>query len=38
VADKHVQEPPPDTPSAEHGLLVLVARSAVVAALRKLPG
>jgi RNA polymerase sigma-70 factor (sigma-E family) len=38
VADKHVQETPPDMPSAEHGMLVLVERSAVVAALRTLPG
>ena len=38
VADKHVQKPPPDMPSAEHGLLVLVERSAVLAALRKLTG
>jgi RNA polymerase sigma-70 factor (sigma-E family) len=38
VADKHLPKPPPDMPSAEHGLLVLVERSAVVAALRKLPG
>ena len=38
VADKHVQKPPPDMPSAEHGVLVLVERSAMVAALRKLPG
>jgi RNA polymerase sigma-70 factor (sigma-E family) len=38
VADKHLQKPPPDMPSAEHGLLVLVERSVVVAALRKLPG
>jgi RNA polymerase sigma factor (sigma-70 family) len=35
VADKHLQKPPPDMPSAEHGL---VERSAVVAALRTLPG
>ena len=38
VVDKHLPKPPPDMPSAEHGLLVLVERSAVVAALRKLPG
>jgi len=35
VADKHMPKPPPDMPSAEHGL---VERSAVVAALRTLPG
>jgi RNA polymerase sigma-70 factor (sigma-E family) len=38
VADKHLPTPSPDMPSAEHGVLVLVERSAVVAALRKLPG
>ena len=38
VADKHLPKPPPDMPSAEHGLLVLVERSAVLAALRKLTG
>jgi RNA polymerase sigma-70 factor (sigma-E family) len=38
VADKHPPNPPPDMPSAEHGALVLLERSAVVAALRKLPG
>ena len=38
VVDKHVPKPPPDMPSAEHGLLVLVERSAVIAALRTLPG
>ena len=37
VADKHLQKPPPDMPSAEHGALVLLERSAVVAALRDLP-
>jgi RNA polymerase sigma-70 factor (sigma-E family) len=38
VADKHLPKPPPDMPSAEHDLLVLVERSAVLAALRKLTG
>ena len=37
VADKHVPEPPPDMPSAEHGALAQLERSAVVDALRKLP-
>ena len=37
VADKHLPKPPPDMPSAEHGLLALVERSAVLAALRTLP-
>jgi RNA polymerase sigma-70 factor (sigma-E family) len=36
VADKHMQKPPPDMPSAEHGALVQLERSAVVAAMRKL--
>jgi len=39
VVDKNLkQQPPPDMPSAEHDALVLLERSAVVAALRKLPG
>jgi RNA polymerase sigma-70 factor (sigma-E family) len=38
VADRHLPNPPPDMPSAEYGALVLLERSAVVAALRKLPG
>jgi RNA polymerase sigma-70 factor (sigma-E family) len=37
VADKNLQEAPPDMPSAEQGALVLLDRSAVVAALRELP-
>jgi len=37
VVDKNLQKPPPDMPSAEHGALVLLERSAVVAELRKLP-
>jgi RNA polymerase sigma-70 factor (sigma-E family) len=38
VVDKNLQQPPPDMPSAEHDALMLLERSAVVAALRKLPG
>ena len=38
VVDKNLQKAPPDMPSAEHGALVLLERSAVVAALRDLPG
>jgi len=38
VVDKNLQNAPPDMPSAEHGALVLLERSAVVAALRGLPG
>jgi RNA polymerase sigma-70 factor (sigma-E family) len=38
VVDKHLQEPPPDMPSAEHGALAQLERSAVVAALHKLTG
>ena len=34
VVDKNLQKAPPDMPSAEHGALVLLERSAVVAALR----
>ena len=37
VVDKNVQQAPPDMPSAEHGALVLLERSAVAAALRDLP-
>jgi RNA polymerase sigma-70 factor (sigma-E family) len=37
VVDKNLQKAPPDAPSAEHGALVLLERSAVVAALRELP-
>ena len=38
VADKHLPNPPPDMPSAEYGALVRLEQSAVVSALRKLPG
>jgi RNA polymerase sigma-70 factor (sigma-E family) len=37
VVDKNLQKAVPDMPSAEHGALVLLERSAVVAALRHLP-
>ena len=37
VVDKNPQKAPPDMPSAEHGALVLLERSAVIAALRGLP-
>src|ERR1700719_5067643 len=37
VGDKNLQKAPPDMPSAEHGALVLLERSAVVGALRGLP-
>jgi RNA polymerase sigma-70 factor (sigma-E family) len=37
VVDKNLQSAPPDMPSAEHGALLLLERSAVVAALRDLP-
>ena len=37
VVDKNMQKAPPDMPSAEHGALALLERSAVVDALRKLP-
>ena len=37
VVDKNLQKAPPDMPSAEHGALILLERSAVVAALRELP-
>ena len=38
VVEKNLQSAPPDMPSAEHGAFVLLERSAVVAALRDLPG
>jgi RNA polymerase sigma-70 factor (sigma-E family) len=38
VVEKYPQKPSPDMPSAEHGALVQLERSAVIAALRKLPG
>ncbi len=38
VVDKNLQKPAPDMPSAEHGAFVSLERSAVVAALRDLPG
>ena len=38
VVAKHLPNPPPDMPSAEYGALVRLERSAVVTALRKLPG
>ncbi len=37
VVDKNLQQAPPDMPSAEHGALTLLERSAVVSALRGLP-
>jgi RNA polymerase sigma-70 factor (sigma-E family) len=37
VIDKNMQKAPPDMPSAEHGALTLLERSAVVSALRDLP-
>jgi len=37
VVDKNAPKPAPDEPSAEHGALALIERSAVVAALRMLP-
>ena len=37
VVDKNVQSAVPDMPSAEHGALVLLERTAVVSALRNLP-
>ncbi len=37
VVDKYAQKPPPDAPSAEQGAIILLERSAVVAALRGLP-
>ena len=38
VVDKNLQKAPPDMPSAEHGALAALERSAVVDALRELPG
>jgi RNA polymerase sigma-70 factor (sigma-E family) len=38
VADKQLPGRPPDNPSAENGALVRLERSAVVEALRRLPG
>ena len=37
VVEKNPQKPPPDMPSAEHGAMALLERSAVIAALRDLP-
>ena len=37
VVDRNAPKPAPDMPSAEHGALTLLERSAVVAALRSLP-
>ena len=37
VVDKNLLKPPPDMPSAEHGAMTLLERSAVVSALRDLP-
>jgi RNA polymerase sigma-70 factor (sigma-E family) len=37
VVDRNAPKPPPDMPSAEHGAMALLERSAVVAALRCLP-
>ena len=37
VVDRNAPKPPPDMPSAEHGAMALLERSAVVAALRSLP-
>ena len=37
VVDRNAPKPAPDMPSAEHGALALIERSAVVAALRDLP-
>jgi RNA polymerase sigma-70 factor (sigma-E family) len=37
VVEKNQQKPSPDMPSAEHGALALLERSAVIAALRGLP-
>jgi RNA polymerase sigma-70 factor (sigma-E family) len=37
VVDRNAPKPPPDMPSAEHGALALLERSAVVKALRALP-
>jgi RNA polymerase sigma-70 factor (sigma-E family) len=37
VVEKNAPKPPPDMPSAEHGAMVMLERSAVVSALRRLP-
>lgn len=37
VVDKNAPKPAPDEPSAEHGAMALIERTAVVAALRTLP-
>jgi RNA polymerase sigma-70 factor (sigma-E family) len=37
VVDKNAPKPPPDMPSAEHGAIALLERSAVIAALQMLP-
>src|SRR5258708_31314244 len=37
VADRNAPEPPANMPNAEHGAIVLLERSAVLAALRALP-
>lgn len=37
VVDKNTPKPPPDMPSAEHGAIIQLERSAVVIALRALP-
>ena len=38
VVEKHPEKPSPDMPSAEHGALVQLQRSAVITTLRTLPG
>jgi RNA polymerase sigma-70 factor (sigma-E family) len=38
VVEKNAPKPAPDMPSAEHGAMALLERSAVIAALRNLPG
>ena len=38
VVGRNTLEPPPDMPGAEHGAILQLERSAVVAALRRLPG
>ena len=37
VVNKNTPKPPPDMPSAEHGAIIQLERSAVVSALRSLP-
>lgn len=37
VVDRNAPKPPPDHPSAEHGAIALLERSAVIEALRTLP-